>query len=154
MMIILDMATYNIFACWYAVPMIQKLETTLRAGAVPQAPQFKPATVAPATQNPNSNKEVDAKASSEGEPDASEEPKKSKNECELPAVKPAGEQENSAANGVAGDPLGNARTKVQEEIGREFAAIMATGTFRASEAAALATRRVMQKYGHMNVAQS
>ncbi|KAF5726595.1 hypothetical protein HS088_TW22G00275 [Tripterygium wilfordii] len=50
------------------------------------------------------------------------------------------------------DLLGDARNKVQEEISREFAAIMATGTLRASEAAALATKRVTQRYGHLNVA--
>ncbi|KAF9601870.1 hypothetical protein IFM89_023789 [Coptis chinensis] len=36
-------------------------------------------------------------------------------------------------DGVAGDPLRNVRSKIQEEIGREFAAIMARGTLRASE---------------------
>ncbi|KAL3531121.1 hypothetical protein ACH5RR_010443 [Cinchona calisaya] len=138
------------------LPMIQQLETTLRAGAVPQAPQFKPATVAPATQRLSSvnNNEVAGKVRSEGEPATSVEQKTSKNESVPPAVKPMAEQEKSAANGVVGDPLGDARSKVQEEIGREFAAIMATGTLRASEAAALATKRVMQRYGHMNVAQS
>lgn len=45
------------------------------------------------------------------------------------------------------DPLREARNRAQEEIKREFAAIMATGTAQASEAAALATRRVMERYG-------
>ncbi|KAI3914245.1 hypothetical protein MKW98_029249 [Papaver atlanticum] len=49
-----------------------------------------------------------------------------------------------------GDPLGDARLKVQEEITTEFAAIMASGTIRASEAAALATRRVMERHGLEN----
>ncbi|KAK6798400.1 hypothetical protein RDI58_006102 [Solanum bulbocastanum] len=63
------------------------------------------------------------------------------------AVKPVGEQVKTPANAVVKDPLGDARSKVQEEITREFAAIMATGTLRASEeAAALATKKVMQRY--------
>ncbi|EPS70720.1 hypothetical protein M569_04043 [Genlisea aurea] len=45
------------------------------------------------------------------------------------------------------DVARSARSKVHEEISREFAAIMATGTVGASEAAALATRRVMQRHG-------
>uniref|UniRef100_A0A0D6R5M4 PPPDE domain-containing protein n=1 Tax=Araucaria cunninghamii TaxID=56994 RepID=A0A0D6R5M4_ARACU len=48
------------------------------------------------------------------------------------------------------DPLGDARAKVQEEITREFAKLMANGSLRASEAAALATRRVMKKHGTLN----
>ena len=137
--------------------MIQQLETTLRAGAVPQAPQFKPATTAPATQKASSlsNKEVDGKSRSEAEAATAGEQKTSTAETVPVAVKPTGGgQEKPSGNGIAGDSLGDARSKVQDEIGREFAAIMATGTLRASEAAALATRRVMQRYGHMNVAQS
>ncbi|KAL3517791.1 hypothetical protein ACH5RR_020380 [Cinchona calisaya] len=138
------------------LPMIQQLETTLRAGAVPQAPQFKPTSVAPATQRVSSigNEEVEGKPISEGEAATSGVQKMSTNETLPPAVKATEGQEKLPANGIAGDPLGDARSKVQEEIGREFAAIMATGTLRASEAAALATRRVMQRYGHMNAAQS
>lgn len=48
------------------------------------------------------------------------------------------------------DPLGNARNVVQDEIAKEFAAIRAEGTLSPSEAAALATKNVMQKYGYMN----
>lgn len=138
------------------LPMIQQLETTLRAGAVPQAPQFKPSTAAPAGVKASSlsNKEVDGKSRSEVEAATVGEQKTSTAETVPPAVKPTGGQEKPSGNGIAGDPLGDARSKVQEEIGREFAAIMATGTLRASDAAALATRRVMQRYGHMNVAQS
>ncbi|XP_027093624.2 desumoylating isopeptidase 1 [Coffea eugenioides] len=137
------------------LPMIQQLETTLRAGAVPQAPQFKPATTAPATQKASSlsNKEVDGKSRSEAEAATAGEQKTSTAETVPVAVKPTGGQEKPSGNGIAGDSLGDARSKVQDEIGREFAAIMATGTLRASEAAALATRRVMQRYD-MNVAQS
>ncbi len=45
------------------------------------------------------------------------------------------------------DALSNARAQVQEEITREFASIMASGSLRASEAAALAARRVLQRHG-------
>jgi hypothetical protein len=45
------------------------------------------------------------------------------------------------------DTLSNARAQVQEEITREFASIMASGSLRASEAAALAARRVLQRHG-------
>ncbi|KAH7576341.1 hypothetical protein JRO89_XS01G0039400 [Xanthoceras sorbifolium] len=143
------------------LPMIQNLEATMRAGAVPQAPQFKPApfaqsspslstaTVNKSTSRSSAEKNVtgeDNKVKAEMQPTKSEE-SKSVEKMVPPTVKAAEAQERSCA-----DPLGSARTKVQEEIGREFAEIMATGTLRASEAAALATRRVMQKYGNMNVA--
>ncbi|KAI4356425.1 hypothetical protein L6164_000448 [Bauhinia variegata] len=123
------------------LPMIQNLESTLRAGAVPQVPQFRPSTVH------NSEK------SSIREVDGERKDSKTTENAVPPAVKPASKQEKSSPNGVAGDPLGSARSKVQEEIVKEFAAIMATGTMRASEAAALATRRVMQRYGQIAVTQ-
>ncbi|MBA0686322.1 hypothetical protein Gotri_018451 [Gossypium trilobum] len=141
------------------MPMIQNLETTLRAGAVPQVPQFRPSVSAQSSQSTTISvngssissqpKEVDNKVK-DGEQPKSEEVKTS--EKTVPPSKPTGTQEKSKNNGAAADPLGDARAKVQEEITREFAAIMASGTLRASEAAALATRKVMQKYGHLNVA--
>ncbi|KAI3782897.1 hypothetical protein L2E82_12955 [Cichorium intybus] len=48
------------------------------------------------------------------------------------------------------DPLGNARTQVQEDIAKEFAALRAQGTLSPSEAAALATKNVMQRYGFLD----
>ncbi|GAB4841329.1 hypothetical protein Ancab_022055 [Ancistrocladus abbreviatus] len=141
------------------LPMIQQLEATLRVGAVPQAPQFRPTALAQPTYARNSiDKSLDssANASSNGETNKSEELQK-EDDASLTTPKDKvvsskttnGVQEKSAA---AADPLGNARNKVQEEITREFAAIMATGTLRASEAAALATRRVMQRYSNTDVA--
>lgn len=114
------------------MPMIQNLETTLKAGAVPQAPQFR--------QSPVTNQVNRSTDTESSKIQASKEQTSGKDEDAKPKV----------------DPLGDARSKLQEEIGKEFAAIMATGTFRASEAAALATKKVMQKYGHinMNAAQS
>lgn len=133
------------------LPMIQNLETTLKSGAVPQAPQFKPAANVsrssgakpkPLTEGKNTQG-VNDKSKSGGQSKAWE-------NVELPTAK-SGAQRPSASNGVA-DSLGDARSKVQEEITAEFAAIMATGTLRASEAAALATKRVMQRHGNLSSA--
>lgn len=139
------------------LPMIQQLETTLKAGAVPHAPQFKPA-VAPAPQARSSgNSSITTESRRQSEKDisvASGGEKMSKDETIPSAGAPASEQEKSSPSGFKGDPLGDARSKVQEEIGREFKAIMATGSFRASEAAAMATKKVMVKYGYANAAQS
>ncbi|XP_042518685.1 desumoylating isopeptidase 1 isoform X2 [Macadamia integrifolia] len=143
------------------LPMIQNLETTLRSGAVPQAPQFRPSMAQPSSVktdsgNPNTtyrgltanNAESPVKSKNQGSGNTG---KTTGKPVVPPAVKPAGSQ-GKVANGVAGDPLGDARSKVQEEITKEFAAIMATGTLRASEAAALATRRVMERHRGLNVA--
>lgn len=129
--------------------MLQRLETTLKSGAVPQAPQFNPistaaspvssvATSTPTTQvavnEQTTTKSVDTKTSTK--------------------TSEKGNAESAAAKSVkqpdVGDPLGEARSRVQDEITKEFAAIMATGTLRASEAAALATRRVMERHGRLN----
>ncbi|PHT30218.1 hypothetical protein CQW23_30188 [Capsicum baccatum] len=132
------------------MPMIQQLESTLRANAVPQAPQFRPHTDDPASQptlsgGKSSSSHVEQSKfakSQDGE----------KNAIVPPLVKSVGEHEKTPANSAKKDPLGDARSKVQEEITREFAAIMATGTLRASEAAALATKKVMQRYGDTTAA--
>ncbi|KAG8389093.1 hypothetical protein BUALT_Bualt02G0193400 [Buddleja alternifolia] len=132
------------------LPMIQQLETTLRAGAVPQAPQFRPSTVAQSIPTPNAVKSASGNAQST----KTKSEEQSKTESTRNVERPVKKTVSHSSNAVASDPLGDARSKVQEEISSEFAAIMATGTLRASEAAALATRRVMQRYGHMNTAQS
>ncbi|CAA7017141.1 unnamed protein product [Microthlaspi erraticum] len=126
------------------MPMIQNLETTLRAGAVPHAPQFRP------QQQPQP---FGAFSRDEG-PKPSEKaskPEDSKASASTTKVAPVA-QPSASKEKVKEDPLGDARTKIQEEITREFTALMAQGTLRASEAAAMATKRVMQKYGHLNVA--
>lgn len=143
------------------MPMIQQLEATLRANAVPQVPQFQPSAASPTPPLTNTiNRSSDSSQGQSSVGAKSEKPVSKSNESKMtdikavpPAVVPAGTQKSSV-DGVAGDPLGNARNKVQEEIGREFAALMASGTVRASEAAALATRRVMQRYGRTSTAQS
>ncbi|KAJ9176566.1 hypothetical protein P3X46_011868 [Hevea brasiliensis] len=139
------------------MPMIQNLETTLRAGAVPQAPQFRPqssiAVHKSSVNGPSASTHTVVSVSNEEvkSEDTKSEEKTVSEKAVPPAVKPS-RVEKQSINGVAGDTFGDARSKVQEEISREFAAIMATGTLRASEAAALATRRVMQRYGNLNVA--
>ncbi|KAF7121524.1 hypothetical protein RHSIM_Rhsim13G0044700 [Rhododendron simsii] len=142
------------------LPMIQQLETTMRSGAVPHAPQFLPPTQVQTSQPTVTAKKSVASSgykSSTTQAEAKEGKGKVKSEDQgnvvPPAIKPSGAQESSPNNRVEGR-LGDARSKVQEEISKEFAAIMATGTLRASEAAALATRRVMQRYTRTNVAKS
>lgn len=121
------------------LPMIQNLEMTMRSGAVPQSSQFRPpvAVAQPsALRNTNSSPKDQAK-------DKSPEAVKA-----IPtAVQPAAVEEKAAP---AADPLGDARSRVQDEITKEFAAIMASGTLRASEAAVLATRRVMERHGRLD----
>ncbi|CAN1140856.1 Desumoylating isopeptidase 1 [Linum perenne] len=122
------------------LPMIQNLEATLRSGAVPQAPQFRPNLSSQQAQTGGA-------VSSETKSGVKLEDEKPSLNSVPPAVEPRKEKEKASAV----DPLGDARSKVQDEISREFAAIMAQGSLRASEAAALATRRVMQRYGSLNV---
>ncbi|KAA0026305.1 desumoylating isopeptidase 1 [Cucumis melo var. makuwa] len=124
----------------FILPMIQNLEATLKAGAVPMAPQFNPSS----TNVPRSSSLVSNSSRTRSKPEVD-------HAKPFEKTTPA-ELQTSNAKGIA-DPLGDARSKVQEEIGREFAAIMATGTLRASEAAALATKKVMQKYGNATLSQ-
>lgn len=137
------------------LPMIQNLETTLKAGAVPQVPQFRPPSSTPdVTKSFGSTPSAPVKKTKATDADKKQQSgvcaKESKDE-KAPA---ASDSAAAKVDPVPGDPLGDARSKVQEEISAEFAAIMASGTLRASEAAALATKRVMQRYGHMNIAMS
>ncbi|KAG4921753.1 hypothetical protein AAZX31_18G154900 [Glycine max] len=131
------------------LPMIQNLETTLKSGAVPQVPQFRPSTTLNASANTQKNSSI-SNSSTENvvSREVNKEVKGKDEKAASPSAKPAGEPQKSSPNGVTADPLGDARNKVQDEILKEFAAIMASGTMRASEAAALATKRVMQRYGH------
>ncbi|KAL6633321.1 hypothetical protein ACP70R_025992 [Stipagrostis hirtigluma subsp. patula] len=125
------------------MPMIQNLEATLRSNVAPEATQFvpTPASVSVPTSKaappPPSVKAIAPAGSG------------AKREEPAPAAEKAA-KEAAAPN----DPLGSARGKVQEEVMREFAAIMASGTLRASEAAALAMRRVMERHGNATMQQS
>ncbi|CAI0560974.1 unnamed protein product [Linum tenue] len=136
------------------LPMIQNLESTLRAGAVPQAPQFRPTLSSQQAQTANTSA-ANGALSSSGQAASEESGDKIMSEnktLSVNTVPPAIEPSKSEKRASVADPLGDARSKVQDEISQEFAAIMAQGTVRASEAAALATRRVMQRYGSLNVA--
>ncbi|CAL0302760.1 unnamed protein product [Lupinus luteus] len=137
------------------LPMIQNLESTMRSGGVPKVPQFSPSTAAPSRTAPATTAKASDGTNSHTAPattvKASDGTNSSTNSDNS---KTGAEPQKSSPNVVVGDPLGDARGKVQDEIIKEFTAIMATGTMRASEAAALATKRVMQKYGHTAVSQS
>ncbi|KAL6591363.1 hypothetical protein ACP70R_049866 [Stipagrostis hirtigluma subsp. patula] len=126
------------------MPMIQNLEATLRSNVAPEATQFvpTPASVSVPTSKAAPPPVPSEKATAPAGSGA-------KREAPAPAAEKAA-KEASAPN----DPLGSARGKVQEEVMREFAAIMASGTLRASEAAALAMRRVMERHGNATMQQS
>ncbi|KAL6953546.1 hypothetical protein U1Q18_033846 [Sarracenia purpurea var. burkii] len=134
------------------LPMIQQLEATLRSGAVPQAPQFRPPTFQTSQPTITAKKSLTSSenGSSTTEMNLKEGEDKVSSEEQSAKVRDQKKDDDT----VPPDPLGDARSKVQEEIHKEFVVIMASGTLRASEAAALATRRVMQRYGHTNAAQS
>lgn len=121
----------------------------MKSGGVPQVPQFRPTT----TMNPPHSAPVNNTQKNPSGPNSSTEKSVT---TEVKDKKDDDEKKTANNNGVTtnADPLGDARNKVQDEIIKEFAAIMATGTMRASEAAALATRRVMQRYGQIAVSQS
>ncbi|KAF0900613.1 hypothetical protein E2562_033131 [Oryza meyeriana var. granulata] len=144
------------------LPMIQGLETTLRAGAAPQPPQLKPdpaaAVPAAAMQSPplgsihiqpKSTAAADKTDVDDGSgipPAVQPTPVAAETAA---AVEPVVAQVSKAATvaPLTVDPLREAKNRVQEEIKREFAAIMATGAVQAGQAAALATRRVMERHG-------
>ncbi|KAG2267023.1 hypothetical protein Bca52824_074102 [Brassica carinata] len=122
------------------MPMIQNLETTLRAGAVPNAPQFRPQTEpfgafskdeSPKLPNKPSKNQIKSEKASKSEDAKTSVPTEKVSQVS---------QASSNKEKVKEDPLGDARTKIQEEITREFAALMAQGTLRASEAAVMATK--------------
>jgi hypothetical protein len=123
------------------MPMIQNLEATLRNNTAPQTTQFVPTpesvSVTPAA----------AKAAASKAPASSTTASDSSSKQEDKKVEKESQEKAAPAAATMADPLGNARGKVQEEVMKEFAAIMASGTLRASEAAALAMRRVMERHG-------
>lgn len=159
------------------MPMIMQFEATLRYGGVPQVPHIgaslptsnlvqqqgiskipnkledrrvsESETVEsnvssniPPTVKPVSHQLNDSTNSDDKEPDnCNEGPGESGSNCLEGAALPK-------------DPLGDARTKVQEEITSEFATLMANGSLRASEAAAIATRRVMEKHAAVSATPS
>lgn len=146
--------------------MIQGLETSLGAGAVPQPPIFRPAPapVGAATLTRQLTTDVEPRSTAAGKPESAKTAGNGNGNANAndstavpPAVQPAASPLAAATQASAvptvstksapPDPLAEAKSRVQEEIRREFAAIMAAGTARAGEAAALATRRVMERHG-------
>ncbi|KAL9666555.1 hypothetical protein QQ045_000890 [Rhodiola kirilowii] len=128
--------------------------------AVPQVPQFRLATV---TQSSMPTASISLNRTSASVPITSnksvspsanngvkiEQSATNSTSAAAPAVKLVSQEKSSSDTK---DPLGDARSKIQDEIAREFAALMASGSMSASEAASLATKKVMQKYGHLNKA--
>ena len=123
-----------------AVPMTQQLENTFRYGAgVHQAPQLGGSTsVTPAVAE-----QEDPKKSVEEESAVQE-------DAEIKSIEEESAVQEDAEKSIEEDRLKDAREKVREEITREFAALMTSGSLPASEAAALAARRVMERHGRIN----
>ncbi|KAM3402120.1 hypothetical protein ACQJBY_006207 [Aegilops geniculata] len=107
-------------------------------GIIP--PPAKPAAPAAATQTETSLNSIELQTVDEGT-----------RMVTPPAVQPAAPAATVAKvtlpAAAASDPLGEAKSRAQEELKQEFAAIMATGTMQAGDAAALAMRRVMERHG-------
>ncbi|KAL2613658.1 hypothetical protein R1flu_025350 [Riccia fluitans] len=147
------------------MPMIQQLETTLRHNQAPQVahplrtgqglPNFSgiqvPPSVGVSIKNqssissqpapPQSGISTAESAPSGAEPQLTSTAKDGENK------KPAEVKDKGIAVNGKKDSTLDARATVQEEITREFMMLMASGSLRASEAAALAARRVMERYG-------
>ncbi|KAI5059296.1 hypothetical protein GOP47_0025615 [Adiantum capillus-veneris] len=137
------------------MPMIQQFETILRYGGVPQVPHVagdgaSTLNQMPISFSPTSN---GTNASREPQPQkptlttSSEAATVLRDASTTSAAPVAPNRETLSVTGPTADKLGDARARVQEEITREFAALMAEGQLRASEAAALAARRVMERHG-------
>ncbi|CAN6486224.1 unnamed protein product [Victoria cruziana] len=133
------------------MPMIERLEMTLRSGCVPQVPQFVPSTASTmedtgigaaktvVTTPTSSNMDSESASSSPGI-----------TTVDSPCTIETEKTDTKVSNGAATDVTVEARKMVQEEITREFSDLMAAGNLRASEAAALATRKVMERHGMLN----
>lgn len=148
------------------VPMIQSLETSLRhnqAPAVPQridvaggVPNFSgiqlppsvgvsfiqpnsvqtPLTTPKAVASPHTISAIPKSAPVENGTDKQE----------VAPVQADTEKVVSAIDQPKQEDLGDAKAKVHEEITREFTELMKSGSLRASEAAALAARKVMARH--------
>lgn len=146
------------------MPMIQQFETILRHGGVPQVPHAVPFQ---GTPNFSQIQVPSAAASSpvstfvnvhsqnslpESATSRQADVLHSASVSAAPASTGAESSGKKVASGAGStssvtDKLEAARARVQEEITLEFAALMAEGRLRASEAAALAARRVMERHG-------
>lgn len=134
------------------MPMIQQLETTLRYGGVPQIPHTHGSEVPKLEQMsaanfPASNIRMNDSRHEVPSKEVSKSTTSAATAMCTNGATAAPKTERGKPLEKKIDLLGEARTQVQEEITKEFAALMAEGRLRASEAAALATRRVMERHG-------
>lgn len=139
------------------LPMIQQLETTLKHNQAPAIPQQVDSPAIPNFSGIQVPPSVGVAFSQSISSPASSTTSSAVENSELviatekTEVAPAQPQETKKKLSPAAQPqldaLGDARAKVQEEITREFMELMASGSLRASEAAALAARRVMARHG-------
>eukprot|EP01018_Ginkgo_biloba_P030270 Gb_05101 [translate_table: standard] len=149
------------------MPMILQFEKILKYVAVPQVPRYGASLTTPSFVQNHETSNLSSTVGTEENTETSVKTKVSSNVP--PAVEPVTDPVDALANtdakgigncevgreehhsntdvSVSKDPLGDAGAKVQEDITNEFATLMATGSLPASEAAALATRRVTEKHG-------
>ncbi|XP_002976661.2 desumoylating isopeptidase 1 [Selaginella moellendorffii] len=129
-------------------PMIQQMETTLRYGGVPQVPELAEATGTPQrVAMARRAKEECLTTTIPEDEDLELQRMRSSRAVKTAKVASRGDEGRAGRKKAAATKMEDARAKVQEEITREFTALMAAGGLRASEAAALAARRVMERHG-------
>ncbi|KAH7424836.1 hypothetical protein KP509_11G027300 [Ceratopteris richardii] len=141
------------------MPMIQQFETILKYGGVPQVPHVVGESEVPTQIDKAVNDSVVASQSSKAE-DRQLLQRTSENssvtasgsQVPFPSTSVPQQVQQVKAPEKTTDELNEARARVQEEITREFAALMAQGQLRASEAAALAARKVIERHGRSRLA--
>ena len=116
-----------VFVCALVVPMIQQFETTLRYGGVPQVPH------ATGLQAPMPSQDSNQTTPSHV----------GNNSTRSTSINPSSGSKDKNLKPENVDKLGEARARIQNGITSEFESLMADGNIRASEAAVIATRKVM-----------
>lgn len=150
-----------------SVPMIQNLETTLKSGSVPKVPHIshhQPTTTsAPISaldsnveESPDCDVELSGGDSSNATKRQTAKQNATKDLTHLSIEPAAGVGQQKFPGKTVDESLVNdAHVMLEDRIKGEFTSIMATGKYRASEAAALAVKRVMSKYNrHTSTAAS
>ena len=115
-----------VFFCALVVPMLQQFETTLRYGGVPQVPHATGLQAPMPGQNSNQST-----------------PSHVGNSTQSSSINPSPGSKDKNLKPENDDKLGEARARIQNGITSEFESLMADGNIRASEAAVIATRKVM-----------
>ncbi|KGN58360.1 desumoylating isopeptidase 1 [Cucumis sativus] len=149
------------------LPMIQNLETTLKSGSVPKVPHIshhQPTTTsAPISaldsnveESPDCDVELSGGDSSNATKRQTAKQNATKDLTHLSIEPAAGVGQQKFPGKTVDESLVNdAHVMLEDRIKGEFTSIMATGKYRASEAAALAVKRVMSKYNrHTSTAAS